>query len=74
MLVALFFDPGGHHALVGAQPVGEGEVAGGADLGLLKVEAIDGEEVGVEIRQIIEDPDELLDPVADRLSPSRLCG
>jgi hypothetical protein len=72
LLVAFFFDPGGHHALVGGEPVGEGEVAGGADLALIEINAVDGEEVGVQIRQVVKDPDEFLDPVPDRLGPVRL--
>lgn len=51
----------------------EGEVAGGADLVLIEINAVDGEEVGVQIGQVVESPDEFLDPVPDRLGPVRLC-
>jgi hypothetical protein len=69
----LFFDSGRHHALVGGEPVGEGEVSGCADLVLIEINAVDGEEVGVQIGQVVESPDEFLDPVPDRLGPVRLC-
>jgi hypothetical protein len=39
---------------------------------LLKVDAVDGEEVGVQVGLVVEDPDEFLDPVPDRFGPVRL--
>jgi hypothetical protein len=72
LLAAFFLDPGGHDALVGGEPVGKGEVAGGADLVLIEINAVDGEEVGIQVGQVVESPDEFLDPVPDRLGPVRL--
>lgn len=43
------------------------EVAAAADIGLLKVDAVDGQEVGVEIFEVVEDPEDFLDSVDDRL-------
>ncbi len=43
------------------------EVAAGADLDLLKVDAVDREEVGVQVVLVVEDPDEFLDPFDDGL-------
>lgn len=53
--------------------MGEGEVSGCADLVLIEINAVDSEEVGVQVGQVVEGPDEFLDPVPDRLGPVRLC-
>ena len=67
-LVAFFVYAGRHDALVGGQPVRQCEVAAGADrIVLLKVDAVDGEEVGVEVVFVAENPDDLAGPLGDRL-------
>jgi len=45
--------------------VRQGEVAAGADLDVLKVEAVDSEEVGIDVFFVVEDPQEFLDPFDD---------
>lgn len=50
----------------------EGEVAAGADLDVLKVEAVDGEEVGVQVVLVVENPQEFLDAFDDGLRVGRL--
>jgi hypothetical protein len=39
----------------------------GADLLLKEIDAVDGKEVGVQVFQVVEDPEEFLDPVDDGL-------
>lgn len=74
MLLAFGFGAGCHHALVGGQPVGEGEVAGAGDLDVLKVEAVDGEEVGVDVPLVVQDPQGLADPLGEGFWPGVLEG
>ncbi|WP_326779728.1 hypothetical protein OG481_02200 [Streptomyces longwoodensis] len=49
----------------------ESEVAAGADAALLEVDAVDGEEVGVEVVEVVEDPQDLAEALGGRVSPRR---
>jgi hypothetical protein len=52
-------DDGGHGAVVGGKPGGEGEEALGRDPGVgLQVDAVDGEEVGVDVVPVVGQPEE----------------
>jgi len=52
--------------------VGEGEVAGAGDLLLKEVDAVDGEEVGVDVVLMVEDPNDLDEPVLEDGEPALL--
>jgi hypothetical protein len=47
---------GGQDALVGGEPGGKGEEALGADDGGFEIDAVDGEEVRVEVVEVVGDP------------------
>ena len=52
----------------------EGEVAGAGDLLLKEVDAVDGEEVGVDVVLVVEDPEDLAEPVSEGVRPSVVVG
>lgn len=60
----LLFDghAGGHHAVVGGESGGEFQESFGADDGGFEVNAVDGEEVGVEVGAVVDDPAVSVDP------------
>jgi len=47
------------------------EVARGTDLLLSEIDAVDSEEVGVEVFLVVEDPEDFLDPIEDGLGQVR---
>ena len=50
----------------------QSEVPSCADLLLKEIDAVDGEEVGVEVVLVVEDPQEFVDPFTDGLGPVEL--
>lgn len=52
----------------------QSEVAAGADLLLFEVDAVYGEEVGVDILLMVEDPEDLTQPVRQRVELRLLIG
>jgi hypothetical protein len=48
---------GRDHRLVGGQSRRAGKEASGADHGVLEVDAVDGEEVGVQVVVVVDNPD-----------------
>lgn len=49
-------DGGGHRSVVGRRAGGEVKEPFGADHGGLEVDAVDGEEVGIEVGLVVEEP------------------
>lgn len=50
----------------------ESEVAAGGQVVVVEVDAVDGEEVGVEVVEVIENPAGLGRPLLNRLQPGRV--
>lgn len=52
----------------------ESEVAAGADLSLFEVNAVDGQKVGVDVLLVVENPEDLTQPVRQCVEPCLLIG
>ena len=71
MFLSLGLYAGRHDSAVGREAVREGEEPWAGDVVLLQVDAVDGQEIRVEVVQVVKDPSDLLDAFCQRSGPGQ---